>query len=98
MEKKLTALEKYRNGKKDYKYEPRANMPFWFDFEPNKFKEMLDQDSNMSIDDDWDPEANIYVKFFEEISRLLDFKDLLYRYMNLCPNSLKRKDETLAAF
>ena len=41
-EKKSTALERLKEKSNLYKYEPRADMPFWFDFEQDKFKEILD--------------------------------------------------------
>jgi len=64
-----------------YKYEPRAEMPFWYDFEPDKYQKELDLDSNLSIDDNYDPESAVKIEHFETISRLIDYKDNLIRFM-----------------
>lgn len=34
-------------------------MPFWYDWEPKNFNEELNDNSMLSIDDQYDPEAGI---------------------------------------
>ena len=66
--------------KKDYKYEERAEMPFWFHDQAEKLHLELDEDSLLSIDAAYDPEKNIELKYFEEISRIVEYKDIMMRY------------------
>lgn len=68
--------------KKEYKYEPRLEMPFWFTQKKDEYHMELDNDDCLSIDDAYDPEAGIELKWFHEISRLIDFKEILISYMN----------------
>ena len=47
-----------------YKYKQRAEMPFWYDKNPALYNDVLDENSFMSIDDNYDPEGHIKVEFF----------------------------------
>ncbi len=49
-------------------------MPWWYEADKNLYKEVLDDDPYMSIDDDYDPEAGIEIKHFIIISRILNYK------------------------
>ena len=42
---------------------------------------MLDDNSMMSIDEGYDPEKGIEIRFFEEISRMLDYKNVIFKFM-----------------
>ena len=64
-----------------YKYKRRADMPFWYELEQERVNEVLDENSNLSVDYEHDPEAHIELDHFELISRILDYKDLVKRYM-----------------
>ena len=37
--------------KLNYRYRQRADMPFWYDWEPKRYKDVLDDNSMLSIDD-----------------------------------------------
>lgn len=40
-----------RIRKLNYRYKARADMPFWYDWNADRYKEVLDDDSMLSIDD-----------------------------------------------
>ena len=42
---------------------------------------MLDDDSFLSIDSNYDPEEHIILKYYEEISRIIDYKFMFERYL-----------------
>ena len=42
---------------------------------------MLDQDSMMSIDENYDPEVDIDIANFEIISRMLNYKNVIFKYL-----------------
>ena len=52
---------------------------------------MLNEDSNLSIDDDYDPEAGIDIEYFEEISRILDYKEAVVYFMKKYPTAIVDK-------
>ena len=56
-------------------------MPFWFLRDKEKYLEILDDDSFLSVDSNYDPEKNIQIKYYEEISRILDYKFMFTRYV-----------------
>ena len=56
-------------------------MPFWFLRDKEKYLEILDDDSFLSVDSNYDPEKNIQIKYYEEISRILDYKFMFSRYL-----------------
>jgi hypothetical protein len=47
-------------------------------------------DDCLSIDDNYDPESHIDVKYFEDISRVLDYKDILMRFVNRNKNAVRK--------
>ena len=44
----------------------------------------------MSIDDNFDPEANIHLYYFPEITRILDHKEVIVRYMKRNSSALPK--------
>lgn len=64
-------------------------MPFWYDWEPNKYNNQLNDDSMLSIDDQYDPEKDIEVVHFITISRLLNYKENFARYLRMNKAHLK---------
>ena len=68
--------------KKDKKlYKERTDMPFWFLRDKEKYLQILDDDSFLSVDSNYDPEQHINIKYYEEISRILDYKFMFTRYV-----------------
>lgn len=45
------------------------------------YQNILDEDSMMSLDENYDPEVGIYITNFENISRMLDYKAVILKYM-----------------
>ena len=56
-------------------------MPFWFLRDKEKYLQILDDDSFLSVDSNYDPEQHINIKYYEEISRILDYKFMFTRYV-----------------
>jgi len=56
-------------------------MPYWFDQEPDVYIDKLNENSMMSIDQDYDPEKDIVIQNFEHISRALDYKPSLIKFL-----------------
>lgn len=73
----------------NYRYKPRADMPFWYDWDPKHFKEKLNDDSMLSIDDEYDPEVGIELNHFVLISRLVKYKENFIKYLQMNKSSLK---------
>ena len=71
-----------------YRYDPRAEMPYWFEEQAHELQHALDQDSNLSIDEDYDPEADYNIFYFEEISRALPHLSVLMKYLRRSQSSL----------
>ena len=57
-------------------------MPFWFDMNP-KLQEELDNDSMMSVDDKFDPESLIKLKYYEHLARIVSYKGIVCPYMRM---------------
>ena len=57
-------------------------MPFWFDLNP-KIQEELDNDSMLSVDDHFDPESLIKLKYYEQLSRIYSYKGIVVPYMKM---------------
>ena len=55
-------------------------MPFWFDLNPH-LQEELDDNSLMSVDDKYDPEAKIKLKYYEQLARIVSYKGIIIPYM-----------------
>lgn len=83
---------------KKYQYSVRADMPYWFDQNKEKYLRMLNDNSNLSIDDSYDPEAHIHLDHFETISRVLDYKDIVYRFMMNHKMIILNKEERINNF
>jgi hypothetical protein len=67
--------------KKEYTYKERAVTPYWYDQDPKMYIEALNEESMMSIDSAYDPEFGVDIRFYEEISRMLDYKKVIHKYM-----------------
>jgi len=65
-------------------------MPFWYDWAPDTYKEVLNEDDMLSIDDDHDPERGIEMTYFVLISRLLNFKESIMKFIELNKNKIRR--------
>ena len=83
---------------KKYEYQVRADMPYWFDSNKEKYLSMLNDNSNLSIDDSYDPESHIHIEHFEAISRVLDYKDIVYRFMQNHKMIILNKEERISNF
>ena len=58
-------------------------MPFWYDWDKDFYNKQLNDDSMLSIDDKYDPEKDIEVEHFIMISRLLNYKENIIRFIEL---------------
>ena len=63
-------------------------MPFWYMVKQDNYDKALNDDSLLSIDNDFDPEKNIEVVHFELLSRLVEYKDIVIRYIQRNRNVL----------
>lgn len=82
--------EAARRRKLDYKYKQRVDMPFWYDWKPDNYNEVLNEDDMLSIDDDYDPEKGIDLAYFVLISRLIPFKENVLKFIELNKNKIRR--------
>jgi hypothetical protein len=58
----------------------------------------MDENSLLSIDVDYDPEAAIELEYFERISRIVDYKDIILLYMRKSPFNFADKKAVLSEF
>ena len=56
-------------------------MPFWFWDKKEEYTEILDDNSVMSIDDTYDPEKDIKLRYYEDLSRIAPYREIFARFM-----------------
>ena len=73
-------------------------MPFWWQANKDKYQQLLDDNSMLSVDAEYDPEAGLEIVNMESISRIIDYKAILVRFMKRSAYNFADKKKRLEEF